>query len=99
MLLMPEQLRAELRRMRRNPDEFTVIGKTSCKFCGGARTALALSHPAVKNAGTYCPGSNQSMGHGWIHFASPQLPQTFSERPKTSTRHEKRGKVRQAAAA
>jgi hypothetical protein len=66
-LAMPEQLRAELQRMKRDPREFAVLRKMTCKFCG-TRTAFELGHAATDNAGSFCPV------HGWVYFNSVKIP-------------------------
>lgn len=67
----PEALRAELRAMRRNPDEFTVNAMVKCKFCSGgkgSKTAHSLVHPKnLTGVGTWCAI------HGWLYFDSVKV--------------------------
>lgn len=66
-LTLPEALIKELTKMRRDPSEFTGV-VANCKFCVEKGLAINLTHADVKEAGQWC-----SL-HGWIMFASPQLP-------------------------
>jgi len=72
---IPDNLRAQLDKMRRNPDEFTVLREAKCKLCY-KKTALDLGHPLnPANAGTWCPV------HGWLLFDSVSIPPTERLKP------------------
>lgn len=84
LIAMPEELTQELRRMRRDPEEFTVLRALHCSFCTKT-TAVTLGHPMnpVK-AGTWCPT------HGWLFFDSVKITPIGEQLPK-------RKKLRKAA--
>ena len=64
---LPEDLVLELKRMRRNPSEFTRLQTSRCKLCYG-NTAIDLRHPLnPQHAGTWCSV------HGWLSFDSPRI--------------------------
>lgn len=64
---MPEPLKTELRRMRRRPEDFTVLRQGRCRLCC-KKTALDLGHPKnPTNAGSWCPV------HGWLSFDSVKV--------------------------
>lgn len=69
---MPDSLFAELTKMRRNPQRFTVLSMGSCRFCGGkAKPAYQLSaEQSESTIGAWCPV------HGWLHFDSAAYPPT-----------------------
>ena len=68
MEAMPEELKKELKRMRRNPDEFTVLRKRGCRFCYQKKNAFDLGHPKNPlNAGSWC------LIHGWLFFDSVKI--------------------------
>lgn len=66
MIELPPELIAELTTMRRDPSNFTVVRMVKHGGCS-LRQAFALTHPACKEAGTWCPE------HGWTGFPSNQL--------------------------
>lgn len=70
---MPSGLVAELALMRRNPAEFSLVGKTACYLAcdktKGARSAFTISC-AGGLAGAWCSV------HGWLWFDSTALPPT-----------------------
>ena len=64
---LPEALGKEIKRMRRNPEEFTVLKVAKCRFCY-KKNAFDLGHPQnPENAGTWCPV------HGWLAFDSVKI--------------------------
>ena len=69
---IPHDLIAELAKMRRNPEQFTVSGMGSCQFCGGKqKPAYQLSSAKSEStAGAWCPT------HGWLYFDSVAYPPT-----------------------
>lgn len=70
VISMPSELRAELGKMRRNPEQFSVSGMATCRFCGG-KTKRAHQLSGEKSefvAGAWCPV------HGWLHFDSVTYP-------------------------
>ncbi|HLA11395.1 MAG TPA: hypothetical protein VJ023_12485 [Pyrinomonadaceae bacterium] len=68
---MPEGLKRELRLMRRNPAEFTVLRKGRCKC--RMKNAFDLGHPVPLNAGSWC------LIHGWLFFDSVKIRPTGEE--------------------
>jgi hypothetical protein len=72
IITMPDSLFAELSKMRRNPEHFTVISLSNCRFCGGGTNrAYQLSGSKSESvAGSWC------VEHGWLHFDSVGYPPT-----------------------
>jgi hypothetical protein len=72
VITMPDNLLAELIKMRQNPEHFSVISMGNCGFCGGGtKRAYQLSSEQSKTvAGSWCPT------HGWLHFDSVGYPPT-----------------------
>jgi hypothetical protein len=73
---IPDALHAELARMRRAPDGFSVVRMVKCSMGCGKAKAYSLTHADSVNAGTWCAV------HGWLYFDSVALPPT--ERLTTS---------------
>ena len=69
---IPDALQAELIKMRRNPQQFHVKGRSSCRFCGGKnqRAYQLLNQQSEFVAGSWCAE------HGWLHFDSVAYPPT-----------------------
>lgn len=69
---MPSELRAELDRMRRNPEQFHVSAAITCSLCGGKekRALQLLGEKSEFVAGAWCPT------HGWLYFDSVIYPPT-----------------------
>ena len=69
-------LNSELTRMRRRPEDFTILREDAkCKLCY-KKTAVDLGHPNnPANAGTWCPV------HGWLMFDSVGIPPTERLKP------------------
>ena len=64
---LPTDLISELKRMRRNPIEFTRLQTSRCKLCY-RKCAIDLGHPLnPQNAGTWCSV------HGWLSFNSATI--------------------------
>jgi hypothetical protein len=64
---LPELLKAEIRKMRRNPEDFIVLRQGRCRLCW-KKNALDLGHPQnPTNAGSWCPV------HGWLNFDSVKI--------------------------
>lgn len=82
--VMPESLRAQLTRMRRSPEDFVVLRKSRCRFCGVKnKNGVALGHPKnPTNAGTFCVSD-----HGWLHFDSVKIPPV--SRPQIANREQR----------
>lgn len=68
LIALPDNLVLELRKMRRDPSQFTVVSMTTCKMGCGKGSAFSLAHPDSQSAGTWCAL------HGWIFFDSVKVP-------------------------
>lgn len=69
---LPGELGAELRKMRRNPAEYSVFSLHKCRFCTKLKTAHHLINAKFGNriVGSWCSE------HGWLFFDSVALPPT-----------------------
>lgn len=69
---LPNELEAELRKMRRNPADFSVLSMNKCKFCSKPKSAHHLINAKFGDqiVGSWCPV------HGWLFFNSVELPPT-----------------------
>lgn len=69
---LPSELGAELRKIRRNPADFSVSARVKCKFCSKPKTAYHLINAKFGDrvVGSWCPT------HGWLFFDSVELPPT-----------------------
>lgn len=70
---MPEALRAELTKMRRDPAYFTISKMQCCTFCSeakGVTTAYELLDGTGEVCGSWCSR------HGWLSFNSTKNPPT-----------------------
>lgn len=67
---LPVQLEAELRKMRRNPTDFSISARTRCKLCSEPKSAYHLINAKFGDrvVGSWCPE------HGWLFFDSVELP-------------------------
>lgn len=70
---MPEELRSEIQRMRRDPSELFVLRRGHCKWCN-KKNAIDLGHARnPSNVGSWCEA-----GHGWLHFDSVKVPPAYA---------------------
>lgn len=69
---LPEDLVAELHKMRRNPANFSVAAQVKCKFCSEPKSAYHVLNAKFGDrvVGSWCPV------HGWLFFDSVALPPT-----------------------
>ena len=69
---LPGELEAELRKMRRNPANYSVVSLHKCRFCTKPKSAHHLINAKFGNriVGSWCPE------HGWLFFDSVALPPT-----------------------
>lgn len=65
MIVLPNELAAELKTMRRDPGNFSVVRMVKCSL--GDHQAFSLTHTQTKEAGTWCAE------HGWLSFPSAIL--------------------------
>lgn len=64
---LPDRMIQSIIVMRRNPEEFTFLRMSRCKFCYKT-VAYDIGHPLnPTNAGSWCPT------HGWLAFDSPKI--------------------------
>lgn len=64
---MPPELVNELRKMRRDPAEFQVLGVVHCRFCS-EKKSIEIAHANSPSCGAWCPT------HGFIYFDSVRVP-------------------------